>query len=229
MKKILLAVTCAAAFAGAPSFAFAQGAAPSEQERAAVKELMDAMDVRKMMTASFTEMEKALPQMMRAQVTAVINADPSASDEKKKAALEKVEQVLPGAADAVNRMFRDPALIDAARAAHPTATWVVSDLAELDLPARGIEAGFDAILCAGNVVGFLAPSTRVTVLERFRSHLADDGRAIIGFGAGRGYEFDDFFEDLASAGLTVELALSTWDLRPFHPGDNFLVAICVRA
>jgi len=112
MKKILLAVTCAAAFAGAPSFAFAQSAAPSEQERAAVKELMDAMDVRKMMTASFTEMEKALPQMMRAQVTAVINADPTASDEKKKDALAKVEQVLPGAADAVNRMFRDPALID---------------------------------------------------------------------------------------------------------------------
>ncbi|WP_306391204.1 DUF2059 domain-containing protein [Telluria beijingensis] len=113
MKKILLAVTCAAAFAGIPSFALAQApAAPSAQEAAAVKELMDAMDVRKMMTASFTEMEKALPQMMRAQVTAVINADPTASDEKKKAALAKIEQILPGAADAVNRMFRDPALIE---------------------------------------------------------------------------------------------------------------------
>ncbi len=112
MKKILIALTCAAAFAGAPSFAFAQDAAPNAQQAAAVKELMDAMDVRKMMTASFTEMEKALPQMMRAQVTAVINADPTASDEKKKDALAKVEQVLPGAADAVNRMFRDPALID---------------------------------------------------------------------------------------------------------------------
>ncbi len=123
----------------------------------------------------------------------------------------------------------DPVLIDAARAAHPEATWVVSDLAELDLPARGIDAGFDAILCAGNVMGFLAPSTRVNVLERFRQHLAGDGRAIIGFGAGRGYEFDDFFDDVASAGLVVELALSTWDLKPFRPGDGFLVAICVTA
>jgi uncharacterized protein len=112
MKKILLAVTCAAALAGVPAFALAQTAAPNAQEAAAVKELMDAMDVRKMMTASFNEMEKALPQMMRAQVTAVINADPTASDEKKKAAVEKVEQVLPGAAEAVSRMFRDPALID---------------------------------------------------------------------------------------------------------------------
>jgi len=111
MKNILIALTCAAAFAGAPSFAFAQDAA-SAQQAAAVRELMDAMDVRTMMTASFTEMEKALPQMMRAQMTAVINADPSASDEKKKAAMAKVEQVLPGAMDAINRMFRDPALVD---------------------------------------------------------------------------------------------------------------------
>ena len=116
MKKILLAVTAAAAFAGMPSFAAAQAGAPAAaatpQTDAAVKELMAAMDVRKMMTASFTEMEKALPQMMRAQMTAVINADPSASDEKKKEAMAKLEQVLPGAAEAINRMFRDPALVD---------------------------------------------------------------------------------------------------------------------
>lgn len=123
----------------------------------------------------------------------------------------------------------DPTLIAAARADHPEATWVVSDLAELDLPARGVPAGFDAILCAGNVMGFLAPSTRVTVLERFRNHLADDGRAVIGFGAGRGYEFDDFFRDVATAGLTLDLALSTWDLRPYRAGDGFLVAICAVA
>jgi len=113
MKKILLAVTCAAAFAGAPSLALAQApAAANTQEAAAVKELLAAMDVRKMMLASFTEMEKALPQMMRAQMTAVINADPTASDDKKKEAMAKIEQVLPGAAEAINRMFRDPALLD---------------------------------------------------------------------------------------------------------------------
>lgn len=123
----------------------------------------------------------------------------------------------------------DPTLIAAARKDHPEATWVVSDLAELDLPARDIPAGFDAILCAGNVMGFLAPSTRLTVLERFRTHLGDEGRAAIGFGAGRGYEFDDFFADLSAAGLVLDLALSTWDLRPHRTGDGFLVALCSRA
>lgn len=123
----------------------------------------------------------------------------------------------------------DPALIAAASQRHPESTWVVSDLAELDLPARGIDAGFDVILCAGNVMGFLAPSTRVDVLARFRQHLSGDGRAIIGFGAGRGYEFSDFFTDVATAGLDVELAFSTWDLRPYRPGDGFLVAFCVAS
>lgn len=123
----------------------------------------------------------------------------------------------------------DPTLIAAAQASHPDATWVVSDLAELDLPGRGVAADFDAILCAGNVMGFLAPSTRIPVLERFRSHLSDEGRAAIGFGAGRGYEFDDFFRDLGAAGMTVDLALSTWNLRPYRPGDGFLVALCGRS
>jgi len=123
----------------------------------------------------------------------------------------------------------DPALIEAAGIDHPGPVWVVGDLAELDLPAQGVAADFDVIVSAGNVMGFLAPSTRVEVLRRFARHLAADGRAIIGFGAGRGYEFADFFADLDAAGLSLDVALSTWDLRPFTPSSDFLVAICSRS
>lgn len=123
----------------------------------------------------------------------------------------------------------DPILIDYARADFPEVTFVAGDLAEMDLPAGGVEADFDVILCAGNVMGFLAPSTRVDVLRRFASHLAPEGRAIIGFGAGRGYEFGDFFADVETAGLHLELALSTWDLKPFTAESTFLVAIVSRA
>lgn len=122
----------------------------------------------------------------------------------------------------------DPVLIDAAKQEYPEATFVVSDLAEMDLPAAGVAADFDVILCAGNVMGFLAPSTRVDVLRRFSTHLAPEGRAIIGFGAGRGYEFSEFFRDGEAAGLQLELALSTWDLKPFTADSQFLVAICSR-
>lgn len=123
----------------------------------------------------------------------------------------------------------DPVLIAAAETDHPGPRWLVGDLAELDLPARGIADPFDIIVSAGNVMTFLAPSTRVQVLTRLRAHLADDGRAVIGFGAGREYEFSQFFDDATAAGLTPDLLLSTWDLRPFAEDSDFLVAILRRA
>jgi SAM-dependent methyltransferase len=119
----------------------------------------------------------------------------------------------------------DPVLIAAAEEDHPGPRWVVADLAELDLPAAGVAEPFDAIVCAGNVMTFLAPSTRRTVLVRLRAHVAAEGRAAIGFGAGRGYEFDEFLDDARAASWEPDLLLSTWDARPFTPSSDFLVAL----
>jgi SAM-dependent methyltransferase len=127
---------------------------------------------------------------------------------------------LAAAGHAVTGVDLDPELIAEARAQHPGPVWQVGDLSEIDLPDR-----FDVIVCAGNVMAFAGPSTRVEILRRFGAHLADGGRAVVGFGAGRGYEFDDFLADVGAAGLTADLLLSTWDLRPFTPGADFLVAV----
>ena len=119
----------------------------------------------------------------------------------------------------------DPVLIDAAEHDHPGPTWLVGDLADLDLPARGVTAGFDVIVCAGNVVTFVAPSTRRDVLAGFARHVGPDGRVVVGFGAGRDYPFADFLDDATSSGLSVDVLLSTWDLRPFTDDSDFLVAV----
>jgi SAM-dependent methyltransferase len=119
----------------------------------------------------------------------------------------------------------DPVLIEAAEQDHPGPRWLVGDLAELDLVERGITERFDVIVSAGNVMTFLAPSTRIKVLTRLRAHLAADGRAVIGFGAGRDYDFGQFLRDATEAGFTPDLLLSTWDLRPYTEDADFLVAI----
>ena len=119
----------------------------------------------------------------------------------------------------------DPILIDAAQETHPGPTWLVADLGELDLPARGIDQPFDAIVCAGNVLTFLDPDTRRPVLANLATHLRAQGRIVTGFGSGRDYPFEEFFDDVASAGLVVELTLASWDLRPFAADANFLVAV----
>jgi hypothetical protein len=123
----------------------------------------------------------------------------------------------------------DPELIATARHDHPGSRWLVGDLARLDLPADGIPAGFDAAVCVGNVMTFLGPTTRLEVLRRLRAHTRAGGRVVIGFGAGRGYEFDAFFADVAAAGLTQEVTLGTWDLRPFKPDSDFVVALLTVA
>ena len=114
----------------------------------------------------------------------------------------------------------DPALIQAAESDHPGPEYVVGDISEMNLGRT-----FDAIVCAGNVMTFTAPSTRANVLQGFAAHLNEGGRAVIGFGAGRGYDFDEFLTHASDAGLTLDLKLSTWDLRPFVEGGNFLVAV----
>jgi SAM-dependent methyltransferase len=119
----------------------------------------------------------------------------------------------------------DPVLVAAAEQDHPGPTWLVGDLAELDLPARGFPEPFDALVCAGNVMAFLAPGTRREVLRRFRRHLAPGARAAIGFGAGRGYAFDEFLADAATAGLERDLLLSSWHLHPCTDDADFLVAV----
>jgi SAM-dependent methyltransferase len=119
----------------------------------------------------------------------------------------------------------DPVLIAAACTDHPGPTWLVADLSDLDLAAHDIEPAFDVVAAAGNVLGFLDPTTRRQVLRRLGDVLANDGRIVVGFGTGGHYPFDEFFADVDAVGLVTELRLSTWDLRPFAADSEFLVAV----
>ena len=59
--------------------------------------------------------------------------------------------------------------------------------------------------------------------------LSGDGRVVVGFGAGRGYAFDEFLADAAAGGLVSEVLLSAWDVRPFTAQSDFLVAVLRRS
>lgn len=115
----------------------------------------------------------------------------------------------------------DPILIDHARANFPDCRWLVGDLCTDPIP----EDNFDVVVSAGNVMGFLAVEGRRPALENISRALAPNGRAVIGFGRGRGWAFDDFFADAESAGLVPSLKLESWDARPLTAESNFLVAI----
>ncbi len=136
----------------------------------------------------------------------------------------RVGSILAGLGHEVVGVDVDPILIAEAERRHPGPRWVVGDLAELDLASSGIEKDFDVIFSVGNVMPFLAENTRQAVLARARDHLAPYGRVVVGFGGGRGYEFDDFFADARAVGLVLDSAMATWDMRPFTDESDFLVA-----
>jgi 2-polyprenyl-3-methyl-5-hydroxy-6-metoxy-1,4-benzoquinol methylase len=115
----------------------------------------------------------------------------------------------------------DPVLIAAAEEDHPGPSWVVADLAELDLDAEP----FDAAVIAGNVMVFVAPESEGDVLTRVAAHVKADGVVVVGFRLDGSYRLDAFDADLEAAGLQVEQRFATWDLRPFADGADFAVTI----
>ena len=122
----------------------------------------------------------------------------------------------------------DPALIAAAEEDHPGPQWVIGDLSDLDSWSDRVEPGFDVVVSAGNVMTFIEPAGRRVALSTLAGLLAHDGRLVVGFGSGRGYEFDEFEADVKAAALRFDLRLSTWDLRPWTPASGFLVAVLRR-
>ncbi|SDB81166.1 Methyltransferase domain-containing protein [Raineyella antarctica] len=123
----------------------------------------------------------------------------------------------------------DPVLVEEAARTYaelPNARWAVGDVSDPDVAAFADVEPFDVIVCAGNVVTFMAEGTQRDALANFSRLLAPRGRAIIGFGLQRGYPYDTFRADIEAAGLAVHSLHSTWELHPFDPAqDDFVVAI----
>jgi SAM-dependent methyltransferase len=119
----------------------------------------------------------------------------------------------------------DPVLIAAAREDHPGATWVVSDLARLDLAAVGENEPFDGALIAGNVMDFVPSEHRAGVLERVAAHLRPDAFLVLGCRTHGGFTADDLDRALPGADLALEHRFATYDLRPWQADSPFCVSI----
>lgn len=115
----------------------------------------------------------------------------------------------------------DAELIAAAQTDHPGPSYVVADLASLELQGEP----FDLVVSAGNVMVFLAPGTEGTVLERLRDHTRPGGRLVIGFRREQHYPYSRFNVDLRNAGLSLEHRFATWGLDPFTPKSDFAVNV----
>ena len=131
---------------------------------------------------------------------------------------------------------KDPDLVADAAARYPDLSMVESDLLALT-PALLREAGhpdaFDLVVLVGNVIVLLAPDTEQRLLAGLRDLLAPGGRILVGFhpvnghGSAREYPFEEFADDVAAVGLTVQHRFGTYELAP--PAEDYVVAVLARA
>lgn len=122
----------------------------------------------------------------------------------------------------------DPVLIEAAETDHPGPTYGVVDLSELVLSDVGDEP-VDLVVCAGNVMVFVAPGTERQVLTNLCSVVRPGGRVAIGFRREESYPFEQYDADLAALaadGLAqVEHRFASWHLDPFTDESDFAVTV----
>jgi SAM-dependent methyltransferase len=114
----------------------------------------------------------------------------------------------------------DRSMIDAARRLAPQLTWVVGDMADVDLGRS-----FDVVVMAGNVPLFTRPGTQGDLVAGCRRHLAADGCLVAGFQLGRGYSVVEYDRHCQAVGLTCSGRWSAWDSAPFTGSATYQVSI----
>ena len=108
----------------------------------------------------------------------------------------------------------DPSMLDRARAKGPGLTWVLGDLATVDLGRT-----FDVVVLAGNVMIFLAPGTEAAVVANLARHVAPGGDLVAGFSLDPGrLDLPTYDRHAAAAGLALAARWSTWEQEPFAGG-----------
>lgn len=123
----------------------------------------------------------------------------------------------------------DRPMLEAAVEKAPDIEWFRADLANLVVPhptKPGRQRRFDTVVCAGNVMIFVAPGTERTVVERMASHLVPGGVLITGFQLRPGgYGVEEFDADCIAAGLEPEERFSSWARDPWTIDSGYAVFV----
>lgn len=111
----------------------------------------------------------------------------------------------------------DARMLSTARAKAPELRWIEADL--LDAGAH-LDAEFDLVALAGNVMIFVEPGTEGRVLGQLAGLLTPGGLLVSGFEIRRDRLSLATYDRLAeAAGLSPVRRWATWDRQPYTGGD----------
>lgn len=115
----------------------------------------------------------------------------------------------------------DADMVAVAIAKSPAQTWIVDDLARMQLSRR-----FDLVAMPGNVMLFCEPDDRRLLVHNLAQHLAPGGRLVAGFSLERdGYSLAEWDEHCAACGLELGDRFATWTGDAFVEGGEYHVSV----
>ena len=115
---------------------------------------------------------------------------------------------------------RDISMIDTARQRVPDVSFLVADLAELDL-----DRTFDVVLLAGNVPLFTPAGTQEALLAGCGRHVSPGGFVVAGFQLGHGYELNEWDASCETVGLVLVDRWATWECEAFVDTSEYVVSV----
>ncbi|MEU6844903.1 class I SAM-dependent methyltransferase [Streptomyces sp. NPDC046716] len=125
----------------------------------------------------------------------------------------------------------DASMLDVARAQAPQLPWFRTDLAAFDPALLGVDADFDLVVAAGNVMPLLTPGTESTVVGRLAAALRPGGLLVAGFGLDAAHlpvppalTLTEYDACCAAAGLDLVDRFATWDAAPYD-GGGYAVSV----
>jgi len=118
----------------------------------------------------------------------------------------------------------DEVMLSQARAKAPHLDWRLGDLSTI-----GLDADFDAIVLAGNVMIFLTPGTEAATLANLTQSLKPGGLLVAAFEL-TPRPWSDMtlptYDQLTTAvGLTPVARWSTWEQAPWTKADQYAVSV----
>ena len=116
----------------------------------------------------------------------------------------------------------DRRMLEQARADAPGLTWVLADLAELNL----VGPAFDLVVAAGNVIPLVAAGSEAAVVSALSRHVRPGGLLVAGFGLDPAhlpldeapFGLSSYDAWCTSAGLVLQDRFADWDGNPYDEG-----------
>jgi SAM-dependent methyltransferase len=118
----------------------------------------------------------------------------------------------------------DPDLLAQARGKAPGLEWLVADLAGIDLGRT-----FDAVVLAGNVLGFVDAPRRAEAVASLARHVGPGGVLVSGCSLRAGWPtLDEYDWWCRAAGLELHERSATWEGEPLGPDPDYAVSVHLR-